>query len=470
VKVLVVTLLILFSISCMAPSFVHATSLGFTNHVIISNISSDSQSPMILVSNDGVFVLWVENKNGRSDIFFTKSVDGGITFETPVNLSASLQGQSGYATFAQKDKDVYVVWQTSISGTAGVFLARSLDGGTNFEKPIMLSDISKLSAFPQVSMSNNHVYSTWIEKSDNNSTNIVFVKRDIQGNAFDAPLYITHNTGNSGIPKILADENKVYLIWEDNSRGNFEVYISKSNDYGKSFQGPIDVSNNTGQSGTPQIMVSKDNVYAVWMDNVSGNYDILFAKSADGGKSFGTPVNISKFHGDSGYPQLVVFGNDVYVAWTQTISNQNYDVFFTKSSNNGDTFDTPINLSNNSGSSGWSQISVDGDNVYVNWVDSTSGRFDVFVTKSTDNGRTFESPTNISTSKNESYESKMTIFNNTVFVVWQEGSSGSHTIVLSKSITTVPEFTSFALPVFLVSLIAIICICLKSNTKLKINF
>jgi hypothetical protein len=249
----------------MAPSFAQATSLGFTNPITLSNVSSDSQNPMILVSNDGVFVLWTENKNGRSDVFFTKSVDGGITFESPVNLSGSLQGQSGYAAFAQKDKDIYVVWQTSLSGTAGVFLARSLDRGTSFEKP--------------------------------------------------------------------------------------------------------------------------------------------------------------------------------------------------------------INLSNNSGSSGWPQISVEGDNVYVNWVDSTPGRFDVFIAKSIDDGKIFEGSTNISTSKNESYESKMAILNNTIFVVWQEGSpAGGHTIVFSKSTTTVPEFTSFTLLIFLVSIIAIIGISLKSNLKLKIGF
>jgi len=469
VKILIAVILTLFILSGIVPSFAQVASPGFANAVNISNTLSDSQSPEIIVSNDGIFVLWVENKSGRSDVFFSKSTDGGNTFGTPVDLSGSLQGQSDYAAFAQKDKNVYVIWQTSLSGTAEVFLTRSSDGGTSFEKPIMISDTSKLAAFPQISVSDNHVYSTWLEKSDNNSTNIVFTKSVDKASSFGTPLYLTHNTGNAGIPKIVADGNQVYLTWEDNSNGNFEIYLSKSDDYGASFHTPVDISNNVGQSGTPQIVISKDNVYAVWMDNVSGNYDILFTKSTDGGKSFGTPVDLSNLHSDSGYPRFAVSGNNVYVTWTQTISRQNYDIFFAKSTNNGETFDKPVNLSNNFGGSGWPQILADG-NIYVSWVDSTPGRFDIFITKSSDGGVTFENPTNISTSKNESYDNKMVALNNAVYMVWQEGQRGNHTISFSKSTTFVPEFGPFASIALMVSIVAIIGISLRSNLRLKTGF
>ena len=133
-------------------------------------------------------------------------------------------------------------------------------------------------------------------------------------------MYVTSNSGNSGIPKLFATGNHVYLAWEDNSKGNFDVFLTKSDDNGATFHLPVDISSDAaGQSGTPQIAVSQNNLYVVWMDNTSGTYDILFAKSTDGGKSFGTPVNISNLHADSGYPQFAANGNNVYVTWTQTI-------------------------------------------------------------------------------------------------------------------------------------------------------
>src|ERR1700687_3300499 len=205
--------------SGIVPSFAQS-SPGFTNPVNISNTSSDAQTPYLIASNDGVFTLWLETTSGKTDVFFSKSSDGGSTFDNPINLSKNITGQSGYTQFAQSGKDVYVVWQASLSGTAYVYLTKSSDGGTSFGKPVMISDNTKLAAFPQVAVSDNHVYFSWLEKSDNNSTNVVFSKSDDKAVSIGAPLYMTHNLGNSGIPKLVASGNQVSLAWEDNSKGN----------------------------------------------------------------------------------------------------------------------------------------------------------------------------------------------------------------------------------------------------------
>jgi hypothetical protein len=465
VKVFLFAILAIFIMSQIVPSFAQ-TSPGFTNAVPISNLSSDSQTPNILASNDGVFALWMESKSGRTDVFFSKSADGGNTFGTPINLSGSTNGQSDYATFAQNDNNVYVVWQTSLSGNATVFLAKSSDSGSSFQTPIVISNPTKLAAFPQVSVSGNHVYFAWLEKAQDNSTNIVFTKSDDNASSVGKPLYVTSNSGNSGIPKLFATGSHVYLAWEDNSKGNFDVFLTKSDDYGATFHLPVDVSSDAGQSGTPQIAVSQNNLYVVWMDNTSGTYDILFSKSTDGGNSFGTPVNVSNLHADSGYPQFAATGNNVYVTWTQTISNQNYDVYFAKSTDDGNAFGTPINLSNNYGASGWPKIATDG-NIYISWVDSTPGKFDVFITKSSDGGATFENSTDVSNTKDESYENNMAALNNVVYLVWQEGTPGNHTISFSKSTTFVPEFGPLAPIALLISIVAIIGISARSNLRLQ---
>lgn len=466
-KSVIVLVLLLLGVSAIGPISAQTASPGFTNQVYLSS-GGDSENPQIIASNDGIFTLWEQQSSGKSDVFFKKSADGGNTFGTAINLSESTVGQSGYSDFVQQGNDVYAIWQSSISGYAEVYLAKSTDGGSSFEKPMILSNQSKLAAFPQVAMSENHVYATWLEKSDNNATNVVFVKSDDKAKSFGNPSYITSHAGNSGIPKLLAGGNNVYVLWEDNRKGNFEIFLSKSDDNGVSFSS-ADISNTAGQSGAPQIIVSKDHMYVVWMDDSSGNYDIMFSKSTDGGKSFSQPVNVSKLHTDSGYPQLAVYGNNVYVTWTQTIVEPNYDVYLAKSSNNGDTYDTPINLSHNNGASGWPNVLSDG-NVYVSWVDSSHGKFDVLITKSVDGGNIFENATNVSSSAAESYESQMAALNNQVFMVWQEGPKGNHAISFSKSTTFVPEFGPFALIAFLISIIAIIGISAKSNLRLKAGF
>ncbi|CUR52058.1 exported protein of unknown function [Nitrosotalea devaniterrae] len=467
-KILIAIILGLSILAGVGSSFAQVQTPGFTDAVNLSQVSADSELPHVIVSSDGVFAMWTQSSLGRSDVFFSKSTDGGNTFGSPINLSGATNGQSSYPQFVENNNHIYVIWQSSLSGTSTILMTKSLDGGTSFGKPTTISDASQLSAFPQIALSGNHVYSSWIEKSTDNSTNIIFTKSDDQGSTFDVPLHVTHNIGNSGIPKLSADGNQVYLTWEDNSRGDYEVFLSKSSDSGASFHVPVDISTTTGQSGTPEVIVSGNNLYAVWMDNTSGNYDIFFTKSTDGGNTFVKPIDISNLKGDSGYPQFTVWKNNVYVTWTQTMTGINYDVYFAKSSDNGDTFDKPINLSNNFGPSGWPKIVSDGS-IYVSWVDSSPGKFDVLITKSTDGGMTFENAINLSNSKKESYENDMATLGNVVYMTWQEGQSGNHTIVFSKSTTFVPEFGPFASLALIVSIISIIAISYRSGLKLQIN-
>ena len=49
------------------------------------------------------------------------------------------------------------------------------------------------------------------------------------------------------------------------------------------------------------------------------------------------------------------------------------EIFLTRSINNGQTFSTPDNISENNGGSLEPQIAIQGNNVYVVWEDETLG-------------------------------------------------------------------------------------------------
>jgi hypothetical protein len=76
-------------------------------------------------------------------------------------------------------------------------------------------------------------------------------------------------------------------------------------------------------------------------------------------------------------------------------TSNNFDVFFTSSNDNGQTFKSPLNLSNNAGDSAYPQVSAVGNNVYVTWFDSTEGFFKILFTVSNDNGQTFSTLLNL---------------------------------------------------------------------------
>jgi hypothetical protein len=183
------------------------------------------------------------------------------------------------------------------------------------------------------------------------------------GHQFD----ISSNNGTSELPQIAVQGNNVYAVWQDNTPGNYDIFFTHSSDNGSSFAPVRNLSNNNGTSELPQIAVQGNNVYVVWQDNTPGNYDILFKRSTNHGEGF-RGVNLKNSNGTSQFPQIAVQGNNVYVVW-QDNTPGNYDIFLQRSLSNGTKFKYR-NLSNNSGTSELPQLSVSSNNIYVIWRDN----------------------------------------------------------------------------------------------------
>ncbi len=446
---------------------IEATQSGFTNPMNISNNHGDSVIPQMVVSGNDVYILWNDNSTGRFGIFLSKSMDGGTTFGAPVNISKNI-GSSTSPQFAVSGNEVFVVWQGKATGKYQIIFAKSTDGGATFSTPVNISNNSGDSSFPKIAVSGNNLYVTWAFTVTNKDYDILFTQSTDGGATFGTPVNLSNTVGDTGLPQMALSGNDVYVTWENNAPGNFDVFVARSTDNGKTFTIPVNVSNNPKPSGAPQIVASGNNVYVVWMDNTPGNYDIFVAKSTNNGSTFGPPVNVSNNAGDSGYPQMTVFENNLYVVWTDTISNNNYDVLFAKSTDGGATFSTPVNISKNVGSSGWAQITVKG-NIYVIWDDSAPGKYDIFIAKSTDGGTTFSTPDNISNTPDDSNFKQMSVSENSVYVVWQDGLPNQHEILFAKSTTFVPEFGALASLVLVVAILSIIILSAKTISRLRIN-
>jgi hypothetical protein len=114
------------------------------------------------------------------------------------------------------------------------------------------------------------------------------------------PKNISNTNGGSN-PEISSEENNVYVVWDDFSSGNFEILFAASNNNGQTFSTPPDnLSNNAGISLDQQISSEGNNVYVVWLDDTSGNSETFFAVSNDNGQTFSNPPdNLSNDAGES---------------------------------------------------------------------------------------------------------------------------------------------------------------------------
>ena len=99
-------------------------------------------------------------------------------------------------------------------------------------------------------------------------------------------MNLSDNPASSNNPAVTVLGSNVHVVWSDNTDGNFEIFYKRSLDGGASFGAQINLSMNLGTSTVPSITVSGDNVYVVWMDNTDGNFEIFYKRSLDGGASF----------------------------------------------------------------------------------------------------------------------------------------------------------------------------------------
>jgi hypothetical protein len=65
-----------------------------------------------------------------------------------------------------------------------------------------------------------------------------------------------------------------------------------------------------------------NNVYVVWWTNRSGNWEVMFRASNDGGATFGDKINLSNSPDtQSQTAEILTVGNTVYVTWWELNEN-----------------------------------------------------------------------------------------------------------------------------------------------------
>ncbi len=93
------------------------------------------------------------------------------------------------------------------------------------------------------------------------------------------------------------------------------------------------------------VATSGDNVYIAWWTNKSGDWEVMFKASTDGGKTFGSQINLSNSKGVvSNDAEIAAAGSNVYITWWERNQTANEPVLRT-SIDNGKTFGEKIMLS-----------------------------------------------------------------------------------------------------------------------------
>ena len=278
----------------------------------------------------------------------------------------------------------------------------------------------------------NNVYTVWREDTPGN-WEIYFRKSIDGGSTWQTRQRITRTAGESRRPAIALDRGTIYVVWQDDTPGNYEIYFRKSTDGGSTWQTMQRLTTNAGNSELPSIAVFGSDIYVTWDDNTPGNYDIYFLKSTDGGATWQTAKRITTNADDSGSSAIVVDGSYVFMAWASKISDTNCEIYFKKSIDGGATWQATQRLTNNAGVSMDPAVAERGDNVYVAWQDTTPGNYDIYFRKSTDGGATWNASKKLTANAGNSRNLDMAVYDANICVAWDDSTPGNEEIYLKKS-------------------------------------
>lgn len=276
-------------------------------------VDKGSSSPF----RGNVYVSWTDfTASNGNFINFSRSIDGGITFSAPINLSSrdGSQAVQGSVPAVAPNGDLYVAYFDVHSGLPKIAVVKSTDGGQTFGLPVTASLL-----IPVGTMTGGG---------------------GVRANSFASLAIDNAGQVHAVFTAVTADKPA--------DRG--DIYYVRSSDGGASFSAAVQLNDDDTRTTQffPSIAAAADGSLGVkWWDRRNDTVndsltDVYMTISRNGGTSFAKNFRITDhnwvfgpiepgfapgYHGD--YDGIAADGNNFFVSWSDE-RNADPDAYFTE--------------------------------------------------------------------------------------------------------------------------------------------
>ena len=403
------------------PVFSRSTDGGstFSAPVQVSNGSGEWGHSMALDKADNIYIAWAGSGPGGSyGIFISRSSDAGATFSAPVSLSNAYASRPQVAVDPSGKIDiVWVVWTGTTQTSPGssdtppqytydftAYFSQSSDGGNTFSPATAVFTSQEQNSShqsPSVQLAVDASGNIYV-LGEGGGGQFVLLARSNNGGATFSITYVQNQplSYQDSAKMVLDAAGNIDVVW-GHWINRYHVLFSRSTDGGATFSPPVDLTPLSPGAESPKMAVdSSGNINVAWLDYSPGYFGVFFACSTDGGITFSTPQALSTDPAlgyglgpysiaiavdSSGNISVVWEDNDSADRYQNQYGSQQWDIYFTGSSDGGATFQGPVNVSNISGISASPVIAVDASSTaYITWMFSPPGpyNFNVYFSRS----------------------------------------------------------------------------------------
>jgi hypothetical protein len=274
-------------------------STNFKRPTLLSPPSDGGFTPVVALDSAGsVNLAWADSAVGPRQVLFTRSSDGGVSFTEPVNVSRSSGEAFDPAIATDAGDAVNVAWEDTGSGEGAIFFSRSMDRGLSFSSPTRVSAAQGEASDPEVAVDRfGGLNVAWIQEQPSGGTRVMISRSTDGGRTFSPPSvvasdpeaefeYLTMATGG----------NRTYLAF--NNETSQQVFLAQCQSSALDFGAPIQLSHaetTRGRAHSPSVAVDGNGrVHAVWVDtSILGNEEgLLVYRSSPDGQTFSAPALI----------------------------------------------------------------------------------------------------------------------------------------------------------------------------------
>jgi len=286
-----------------------------------------------------------------------------------------------------------------------------------------------------IALSGDTVHVVWSDNRVGGNYEIFYKHSTDGGLSWGADTRISNNVYFSSNPSISISGSVVIVVWDDDrdGSGNKEIYYNRSSDGGASWGTDTRLTNDPALSQNPCVSSSGSLVVVVWADDrEAGNSVIYYKRSTDGGLIWGAETRL----GGAWNPAVSISGQVIHVAWMDP-RGAHPGVYYKRSSDGGITWGADIPLTiNDVAYSDSPSLSVSGLDVHVAFRDSrnsTGTGYEIFHKHSTDGGITWSPDTQLSNAHVTVYNPSVSVSGSGVHVVWTDNHEGNFKIYYNRS-------------------------------------
>jgi hypothetical protein len=280
-----------------------------------------------------------------------------------------------------------------------------------------------------VEVQDNNIYVAWREKAAEGKK--VYFRTIYDGKSLSDPVLLDENSTEALTRiKIGADsKGNVFVAWFGErvvEKHRYHIYASASNDFGRTFSTPKNLTIGYDNSIYPTLLVDETNAYIFSYSIRSGKHLMIFRKTSDGGKTWTDPAVIKELEGTvTLFIEPLKVGKRLHVFWYTTTENTPM-IEYAYSDDEGTTWKTKIFDETRAFGTVSMNVTHDSKNgIYLAIAGRQEDKKDkVYFLGSDDNGTTWRALTPL---RHYPYENTRATFpvveardNGTVLIVWND--------------------------------------------------